>query len=134
MKLRARRGLSMPDPLVSLIDVVFFLLVFFMLVGRMDATAPFDVAPPISLLGEDLPTGGLTVSVGEDGRMALDGVELDQAALLARLAALHDSQPDLLVRVNAHAALRLSVLLPLVAEIEGAGISDVVLVVTPNPT
>ena len=45
MRLKARRGLTMPDPLVSLIDVVFFLLVFFMLVGRMDATAPFDVSP-----------------------------------------------------------------------------------------
>jgi len=134
MKLKPRRGLSMPDPLVSLIDVVFFLLVFFMLVGRMDATAPFDVAPPISVLGEDLPTGGLTVSVGADGRMALDGVEFDKPALVARLAELHESQPDLLVRVNAHGGLRLSVLLPLVADTEAAGIGDVVLVVTPNPT
>ncbi|MEX0970790.1 MAG: biopolymer transporter ExbD [Paracoccaceae bacterium] len=133
MKLKARRGLTMPDPLISLIDVVFFLLVFFMLVGRMDATAPFDVAPPISLLGEDLPTGGLTVSIGVEGQMALDGVEMDAPALVAQLAALHESQPDLLVRVNAHGALRLSVLLPLVADIEAAGVGDIVLVVTPNP-
>ncbi|MGR3722608.1 biopolymer transporter ExbD [Abyssibius alkaniclasticus] len=133
MRLKARRGLTMPDPLVSLIDVVFFLLVFFMLVGRMDATAPFDVSPPISVLGEDLPTGGLTVSIGAEGQMALDGVELDAAALVARLAALRESRPDLLVRVNAHGALRLSILLPLVADIEAAGVGDIVLVVTPNP-
>lgn len=133
MKLKPRRKMEMPDPLVSLIDVVFFLLVFFMMVGRMDATAPFDVAPPISALGEDLPTGGLTVSVGEDGRMALDGVELDRDALVARLAGLHENQPDLLVRINAHGRLRLSSLLPLVSQIELAGIPDVVLIVTPNP-
>jgi biopolymer transport protein ExbD len=133
MKLKPRRSLTMPDPLVSLIDVVFFLLVFFMLVGRMDATAPFDVAPPISILGEDLPTGGLTVSVGEDGRMALDGVELDKSELITKLAQLHENMPNLMVRINAHSSLRLSVLLPLVAEIEAAGIGDVVLVVTPNP-
>ena len=65
--------------------------------------------------------------------MALDGVELDAAALVARLAALRESRPDLLVRVNAHGALRLSILLPLVADIEAAGVGDIVLVVTPNP-
>ena len=40
-----------PETLVALVDVVFFLLVFALLAGRMDATAPFDVAPPIGAHG-----------------------------------------------------------------------------------
>ena len=39
-----------PESIIPLIDVVFFLLVFFMLIGRMDATAPFDVTPAVCLL------------------------------------------------------------------------------------
>ena len=58
-----------PETLIALVDVVFFLLVFFMLIGRLDATAPFRVTPPVSELGTDLPGGGATVSVAADGTL-----------------------------------------------------------------
>ena len=47
MNLRRPSRSAQGEPTTALIDVVFFLLVFFMLIGRMDATAPFDVAPPL---------------------------------------------------------------------------------------
>ncbi|KIC06494.1 biopolymer transporter ExbD, partial [Leisingera sp. ANG-M1] len=43
------------ETIIALIDVVFFLLVFFMLIGRMDATAPFDVRPATAVTGRDMP-------------------------------------------------------------------------------
>ncbi len=134
MKLKRRERPAPQETIVSLIDVVFFLLVFFMMVGRMDATSPFEVSPPVSSAGEDMPAGGSTVSVGLDGQLALDGFEMDTEALVDRLAAQVAQNPDLFLRINAHGQARLQKLLPLVTRLEGLGIKDVVLVVTPNPS
>ena len=67
MKLTRPVRRAMPETIIALIDVVFFLLVFFMLIGRMDATSPFEVLPPITTTGTDMPAGGATVSIGPTG-------------------------------------------------------------------
>ncbi len=132
MKLKLRKKPPPQETIVSLIDVVFFLLVFFMLVGRMDATSPFNVAPPVSLIGEDMPSGGTTIAVGADGQLALDGTEITETALLEAVARQLADDPDLFLRVNADGNARLQKLLPLVSKLEGVGAQNVVLVVTPN--
>ncbi|MEM6680574.1 MAG: biopolymer transporter ExbD, partial [Pseudomonadota bacterium] len=62
MKLRRRETRSEGETIVAMIDVVFFLLVFFMLVGRMDATAPFALEIPLAEGGAPLPHGGAIIS------------------------------------------------------------------------
>ena len=119
------------ETIVPLIDVVFFLLVFFMLIGRMDATAPFDVAPAVARTGADMPGGGLTVAIGADGALALDGSAMDRAALVAQVARDLTVTPDRMIRINAHHAAPLASVLPLVADLENRGAADIVLVVTP---
>lgn len=121
-----------PETIIALIDVVFFLLVFFMLIGRMDATSPFEVRPPTAMTGADMPAGGATLSVGSDGALALDGAALDRAAALTGLRDALADTPDLLVRINAHRDTVMADLLPLVAEIDALGARDVMLVVTPK--
>lgn len=133
MALRRQAARPHHETIVALIDVVFFLLVFFMLVGRMDATSPFELSPPVSAGGEALPAGGATVSVAVDGRLALDGVVQTRAELVERLrAASTGSNEPLFVRVNAHAQAPVRHLLHLVTALEGLPQADVVLVVTPN--
>ena len=122
-----------PDTIVPLIDVVFFLLVFFMLVGRMDATAPFEVTPAEARTGVALPGGGATVSVAADGALALDGAVLSPEEAERRLAERLAADPDLFVRVNAHRDAELRHVLPLVSALEALGARDVALVVTPDP-
>lgn len=131
MKLARRPRRDRPEPIIALIDVVFFLLVFSMLVGRMDATAPFRVQPAHSESGATLPGGGETVSIAADGALALNGGATDETALLASLAAALAEQPDRLIRINAHHGAELRAFLPLIARIEALGARDVVLVVTP---
>lgn len=130
MKLTRPPARQTPETIIALIDVVFFLLVFFMLIGRMDATAPFDVTPPTATTGTDMPAGGITLSVSEGGEMAVDGSATDNpmAALLAKIA----EAPETLVRINAHHATELRHILPLIAELEAAGAQDIALVVTPE--
>lgn len=119
------------DTIVPLIDVVFFLLVFFMLIGRMDATAPFEVSPPDAVTGRDMPAGGATISVSADGVLAFEGTVTTQQDLASAIAARLSERPDLRLRVNAHKGADLRYVLPLVSQAEALGVRDVVLVVTP---
>ncbi|MCR8827343.1 ExbD/TolR family protein [Pseudosulfitobacter koreensis] len=132
MKLSRPVRRTPPETIIALIDVVFFLLVFFMLIGRMDATAPFEVRPATAITGSDMPAGGATLSIGITGTLALDGTEKDAPALLDALSAQLEADPELLVRINAHRDAVMADLLPLVAEIEALGARDIVLVVTPE--
>ncbi|TMM54121.1 ExbD/TolR family protein [Sulfitobacter sabulilitoris] len=131
MKLARAPRRTPPETIIALIDVVFFLLVFFMLIGRMDATAPFDVTPATARTGADMPGGGVTLAIATDGALALGGAGVSRAQALEQIAQTLQSAPDRLIRVNAHQDAPLSEVLPLVAEIEAMGARDVVLVVTP---
>jgi len=126
---RSRSRRAQPETITALIDVVFFLLVFFMIVGRMDATAPFQVTPPHAQTAGAMPGGGATVSVSASGDLALNGQVMTAWAVQQRLADLLQATPDLLVRINAHRDAELRRILPLAAELESRGAQNVVLVV-----
>jgi biopolymer transport protein ExbD len=132
MKLKRPPRQSQSETIIALIDVVFFLLVFFMLIGRMDATAPFDVAPPEAQSGRDMPAGGITVAISRDGDLALDGTEIAKTDLSAALASQLAQKPDLRLRINAHRDTDLRHVLPQVSQAEALGFLDVVLVGTPE--
>jgi biopolymer transport protein ExbD len=131
MKLARMPRRTAPETIIPLIDVVFFLLVFFMLIGRMDATAPFELSPATATTGSDMPGGGTTLAIAQDGALALDGQALDSGAVLPQITDILQATPSQLIRVNAHHAAPLSAVLPLVAQIEALGARDIVLVVTP---
>jgi len=132
MKLSRPPARQPPETIVALIDVVFFLLVFFMLIGRMDATAPFEVSPPTATTGATMPSGGITLSVAETGALAIDGARIESGMLMEILSDRLAGSPGTLVRINAHRHAELRHVLPLVGRIETLGARDVVLVVTPE--
>lgn len=133
MKLTRRNRDQQSETIIALIDVVFFLLVFFMLIGRMDATAPFDVSPPVAQSGADMPAGGATVAVSETGALALDGNAMSRDAFEVAVARMLAANDRLRLRINAHRDAELRHVLPLVGWAESIGVRDVVLVVTPSP-
>lgn len=132
MKLNRPTRNTQSETIIALIDVVFFLLVFFMLIGRMDATAPFEVAPPVASSGQDMPAGGATLAVARDGSLALDNVSLERSELDGLITEALARDRDLRLRVNAHRDAELRHVLPLVGLAESLGVRDVVLVVTPE--
>ena len=132
MKLRRPARPQERETVVALIDVTFFLLIFFMLVGRLDATAPFAVRPPIGTTGSDLPAGGITLSLSSSGDLALDGAAITRAALAATVTDRITKNPKTLIRINADQATELRLVLSLITEFEDLGARDVALIVTPQ--
>lgn len=132
MKLRRPRSGFQGEPITALIDVVFFLLVFFMLIGRMDATAPFEVTPPLARNGQDLPAGGVTLSLSATGDLALDGLPMTVTEVERQLSqSVGEAQPAPRLRINAHQEAELRHLLPLIAKADALGFEDISLIVTP---
>ena len=132
MKLRRPPPRTERESVVALIDVTFFLLVFFMMVGRLDATAPFAVLPPNGQTGTELPGGGITVSINTDGALAVDGTPIATEALTPALKSRLTANPKALVRINADRATPLRLILSLVNKLEDAGAKDVAIIVSPE--
>ncbi|SDE51386.1 ExbD/TolR family protein [Rhodospira trueperi] len=95
------RQTSDDERILPLINVVFLLLIFFMLAGSLSAIDPFDITPPRSAsTGEDDPQE-IVVLVSADGRLALDGVPAADAAFEAMLSARLDATEGVRVRLKA---------------------------------
>ena len=132
MKLARPKRRAIPETIVALIDVVFFLLIFFMLIGRMDASSPFEVEPAVSVTGSDMPGGGITLSVSETGEYALDGKPIQRLDIESKIKSILENEKDILLRVNAHKNSELRHILPIIGRIEKLGLKDIVIVVTPE--
>lgn len=58
--------------LIPMINIVFLLLIFFMLAGAIRSTDAFPVDPPESRQPEFPVTDGIMLLLGADGRLAID--------------------------------------------------------------
>ncbi|TQV76303.1 ExbD/TolR family protein [Denitrobaculum tricleocarpae] len=84
MQFRQHTGKSSnsDDSVLPLINVVFLLLIFFMLAGQLAAGDPFAIDPPKSQSeGQNSPQDML-ILVSADGRFALDGVEMSEESVI----------------------------------------------------
>lgn len=75
------------DHLIPLINVVFLMLIFFMVAGSIVAPTPFPVTPPTATAAPKGDAAGPALVLAADGRLALDGIVIAPDQLAVRLAA-----------------------------------------------
>ena len=97
---RATGGAFNEDGVIPLINVVFLLLIFFMLAGRIADAEKVAVDPPTSTAAPEDHAGPTTIAIAADGQVFLDGVPVP-AAEAARAAAGADG--DVLIRADRNA-------------------------------
>ncbi|MBK1700712.1 ExbD/TolR family protein [Thiococcus pfennigii] len=121
------------DHLIPLINIIFLMLIFFMVVGRVAPSDPFPVEPPASRHGDGASTEERVLLIGADGRLALDGEVLDPATLGARLAAWSaenraaDRESPGRVTIKADAGVRSGHLRQTLDTLRAAGVARVTL-------
>ncbi|KZD04865.1 ExbD/TolR family protein [Oceanibaculum pacificum] len=82
----ARQREEGDEGVIPLINIVFLLLIFFMLAGKLTQADPFQVTPPPSA-STDLPEAvPNTILVGADGQLAFAGKPVELEALAEVLA------------------------------------------------
>jgi biopolymer transport protein ExbD len=124
---RAPRRFDEDAAVLPLINVVFLLLIFFMVAGRLSAADPFEIEPAASR--SEAPAGetGRLVLMGADGRLALDGEAMSREALLARL-----SGPDAgAVRIKADGRAEAARLVALLQALGARGVDEARLLTVP---
>jgi biopolymer transport protein ExbD len=129
VQLRPRRERRPSEHVVPLINVVFLLLVFFMLTGRLaappalDLELPVDTSPVPETQASSTDETPPMLSIDADGVLALGARRVDPTELASALA-----DPPELLALRADARVPARLLVPVLEQLEAAGISRIDLI------
>jgi len=104
------------EAILPMINVVFLLLIFFLMTARIAPAPPFDLTPP-EAGGETTEPALRTLWLGAQGQIVHDGLSGDQA-----LAALAEGDGPVLIRADA--ALAAADLARLMRQLAALGVTD----------
>lgn len=129
MKLRGVGDPSYKEPsVVPLVNIVFLLLIFFMLLGRITSPDVLDIEPPASASGGQIDSRrDIIILVSKDGRLALDDDEMEQDLLLSAVSELLDEERAMRVRIKADAGLDAVTLIRLMEHLKEIGVKRLLL-------
>jgi len=126
-----RHKRDMEDNVLPLINIVFLLLIFFMVAGVIRPKEPFPLEPPSTTHAESAERENIFLAVAADGRLALAGKTLSTEEVVAWLQENHDEARPLWIKADGElAAADFTALLP---DLRRAGVAEVRLLTTPNP-
>lgn len=128
MKLPYPRPRRRGDNLIPLINVVFLLLIFFMLAGTLSGPQPFSIVPPTARSEALSELEHIVVHIAVDGRVAVNGEILSKTRWPARMETMLAGRPDALVQVRADAQLRARAFLEVMRRLQAAGVQEIRLV------
>jgi biopolymer transport protein ExbD len=93
--------------LTSMTDIVFLMLIFFMLATTMEKPeGSLGIELPSASSSDEAPPREIVIHVLEDGGIVLDGTLLDGEALRARLAEMGRTAPATPVTIRGHKLAR----------------------------
>lgn len=130
-----------PESIVPMINVVFLLLIFFLMTAQIAPPEPFEVTPPQVAADGASAEGQFTLYLSADGVLVYDDTQGEAAALAALSTAKKAycaaggcsdtvASPPLILRADAAVpGARLAALMPMIAQ---AGFGEVQLVTVPK--
>ena len=113
--------------ITPLIDVVFILLVFFMLAGAIEPSEPFPVSPAASSSEIRGDVQDFVILIDADGQVAIDDQRLAPEDLREAVRERLVREPDALIQVKPDADADAVEVIRLMEEIRDAGASYIVL-------
>ena len=134
MRLPQPRRRQAGEPVIPLINIVFLLLIFFMLAGTFTAPEPFAVDPPEARSGDAADDDEGVVLLGVDGALAFEGEELVgldelESAVARRL----EAEPELRLRLKADGDAASHRLLDVMDRLRDAGTERLLLLMAEAP-
>ena len=118
-----KRPRSTEENILPLINIVFLLLIFFMLAGVLAQKPPFELTPPATTDAEQsTQLENKVLAVAGDGRLAFGGEPITREALPQALADWPNDKP---LQIRADGGLKADALGSLFTTLRGAGIAEV---------
>ncbi|MCC5859266.1 MAG: biopolymer transporter ExbD [Ectothiorhodospiraceae bacterium] len=121
------------ENIIPLINIVFLLLIFFMLAGALTRPDVLDVRPPETQAGDpaELPDEGV-ILLAADGRLAFAGRELEPRALEREVADWLADGPERRLTLKADADVAADRLLDLLDLLRDAGADHLMMLTNPS--
>lgn len=131
MRKRRREAASDDDRILPLINIVFLLLIFFMVVGRLSAGDPFEIEPMRSASDGAPASEPMLIAIGPEGQLALNGAMMGEDDLMAALQPGDDGIiPP--VRIKSDGRVQAAMVVALLDRLRLAGIGSVKLMTVPE--
>ena len=127
MQLPIQKQEEEADTILPLINVVFLLLIFFIMTGAMHAVDYFNVNPPSSSSEIQGSLDDTVILVGSDGRIAIDNKEVDEADLQLSILDKLAANAGTVVRIKADGRADASRVVEIMELIEAVGVGRVML-------
>lgn len=126
---RSKRALTAQAEIqmTPLIDMVFILLIFFVVTTSFVSETGLDIQRPQSSSSETLPRENIPVAIGADGRITVDGQRVGLLSIRPFLQKRLRMQPGLAVVLVADKTVSVDRVVRVMDEIRAAGISEVAL-------
>jgi biopolymer transport protein ExbD len=118
------------DNLIPLINVVFLMLIFFMVAGHIESSDGTQVSPPLSSNKTESKKDKLKVVVTEKSELFVDGKSLSLEQLKVNLADYIEQVPegDARIELKADSQLTAASLQGILLQIKSAGVNRISLV------
>lgn len=123
-----RRQDQTEERILPLINVVFLLLIFFMIAGTLTQTEPLEVSPPVSHSEGEHDADLLIILMAADGRFALNNQLIEKPKLLSELAKKIAKQKQLQVNLKVDGKLPANQLVKFTQELNQQGLTKLKLV------
>lgn len=127
MRLPETKQREQGENMIPLINVVFLLLIFFMLAGALAMPEPFAVQPPAASSDVSLENRDWTLLLAASGELALDGGLLSLDELGAAVDRVLQEYPDAQLKLKADADVAAAALLEVMDVLRAAGAQRVTL-------
>lgn len=132
MRFAPSRSRNDEERMLPLVNVVFLLLIFFMIAGKLAASDPFQISPPQSQSDGQPEAQELLVLVGADGRLALDGEVLEKDALSVAISDRLSNNENTHVRLKADGQAQTTQIIAVMELLRDAGVERLKLLTVPE--
>lgn len=124
----ATRDKNSEEHILPLINVVFLLLIFFMIAGRLTTSDPFQIEPSKSLSRTQLDLEMALIHLGDNGRLAFQNIEVSEAELYQKIEQYMRAHPDGVPRLKVSGTYPAGKVLSLMTELKARGVEKVSLI------
>ncbi|MDZ7736925.1 MAG: biopolymer transporter ExbD [Gammaproteobacteria bacterium] len=111
--------------LTPLIDMVFILLIFFLVTASFTKEAGIDVDRPSAQTAVRQERGNLVIAINQNGEVWIDNQQVDVRAVRAHVQRLHAQNPEGTVIITADKQSRSGLLVDVMDQVRLAGVTNI---------
>ncbi|MCJ8499780.1 ExbD/TolR family protein [Desulfatitalea alkaliphila] len=111
--------------MTSMMDVVFIMLIFFIVTTSFVKEAGIEVNRPAATTAQRQERGNIMIAVSDGGAIWIDGRQVDLRAVRANVERLRAENPEGAVVIQADAASRTGILVQVMDQVRLAGVLNV---------